>query len=200
MPETDAAATLAAMEKRLRALEDREAIRELVCRYNAVMDNREIDNAPDLFTEDAEVSSHDGALSSIGRDAVVEMYQSRWGVLGPSLHWGHDHRIAIDPNDPEKATGQVGLHAEMSRFGTASMSAIRYDDEYVREEDGQWRFRSRRLAFFYFMDPREFAEVMESDLRVRSGDEAVAAGFPETLASWQDYYKRFPRPAEANAS
>jgi ketosteroid isomerase-like protein len=200
MADTDAAATLAAMEKRLRALEDREAIRELVCRYNAVMDNREIDNAPDLFTEDATVSSHDGALSSVGRDAVVEMYRSRWGVLGPSLHWGHDHRIFIDPSDPDRATGQVGLHAEMSRFGVAAMSAIRYDDEYVREADGQWRFASRRLAFFYFMDPREFAEVMESDLRVRSGEEAVAAGFPETLDSWQDYYKRFPRPAGATAS
>jgi ketosteroid isomerase-like protein len=200
MADQDAAATIAAMEKRLRALEDREAIRELVCRYNAVMDNREIDAAPDLFTEDAEVSSHDGALSSIGRDAVIEMYQGRWGVLGPSLHWGHDHRITLDPDDADRATGQVGLHAEMSRFGVASMSAIRYDDVYRRGADGVWRFASRRLAFFYFMDPRDFAEVLESDLRVRSGDEAVAAGFPESLGSRQDYYKRFPRPAGATAS
>ncbi|MBS1676586.1 MAG: nuclear transport factor 2 family protein [Actinobacteria bacterium] len=199
MAEADPGATLAAMEKRLRALEDREAIRELVCRYNAVMDNREIDNAPDLFTADAEVSSHDGALSSVGRDAVVEMYQDRWRVLGPSLHWGHDHRIFIDPADPDRATGQVGLHAEMSRFGVAAMSAIRYDDEYLREADGRWRFKSRRLSFFYFMDPREFAAVMESDLRVRSGEEAVAAGFPETLDSWRDYYGRFPRPGPADA-
>lgn len=195
MADTDAGATLAAMEKRLRTLEDREAIRELVCRYNAVMDNREIDNVASLFTADATVASHDGALSSVGRDAVVEMYQGRWGVLGPSLHWGHDHRIFMDPDDPDRATGQVGLHAEMSRFGTAAMSAIRYDDEYAREADGEWRFKSRRLAFFYFMDPREFAEVMESDLRVRSGEEAVPAGFPETLDSWRDYYERFPRPA-----
>src|SRR3954451_20033791 len=119
MTDSDADARLAAIEARLRELEDREQIRELVSRYNAVMDNREIDSAPDLFTEDAEVSSHDGALSSVGRDAVVEMYQSRWTVLGPSLHWGHDHRITIDPGDPDKAPGQVGLHAEMSRFGVA---------------------------------------------------------------------------------
>ncbi len=200
MADADAATTIAAMEERLRSLEDREAIRELVCRYNAVMDNREIDAVPDLFTEDAEVSSHDGALSSIGRDAVVEMYQGRWGVLGPSLHWGHDHRIALDPDDGDRATGQVGLHAEMSRFGVASMSAIRYDDAYRRGADGRWRFASRRLAFFYFMDPRDFAEVLESDLRVRSGEDAVAAGFPESLASWQEYYKRFPRPAGATTS
>lgn len=194
---------MAALEGRLRILEDREEIRELVSRYNAVMDNRELEVMQDLFTEDVSLESHDGVMSAVGRDAVVTMLQDRWAVLGPSVHWSHDHRIFPDPDDPDRATGEVGLHSEMSRYGAAAMALLRYDDVYQRCRDGKWRFASRRLYFFYYIDPREYPEALESELRVRSSGSTrteVAAGFPESLPSWTDYYRRFPRSGNGAGS
>ena len=185
--------TIAALERRLRQLEDREEIRALVARYNWVMDDRDLPGIRDLFTADVRDSSSDGALDSQGRDAVVKMFQGRFEVLGPSLHWAHDHRIWFE-EDEDAARGLVSLHAEMTRFGVAAISAIRYEDNYRRGEDGRWRFSSRRLSFFYFMDPREYAAALEHSLRVRSSADHTAAGFPETLDSWQRYYEEFPRP------
>ena len=183
--------TVAALERRLRRLEDREEIRALVARYNWVMDDRDLTQIRDLFTEDVRVSSSDGVLDSQGRDEVVKMFQGRFEVLGPSLHWAHDHRIWFD--DDDNARGLVSLHAEMTRFGVAAISAIRYEDSYRRDDD-RWRFSSRRLSFFYFMDPREYAEALEHPLRVRSSADHVAAGFPEPLETWKAYYEEFPRP------
>jgi uncharacterized protein (TIGR02246 family) len=185
---------IAALERRLRRLEDREDIRALVARYNWVMDDRDLPGIRDLFTEDVSVTSSDGALESAGREEVVKMFQGRFEVLGPSLHWAHDHRIWLDEDDPDAARGLVSLHAEMTRFGTAAISAIRYEDGYRRSEDGRWRFSARRLSFFYFMDPRDYAEVLEDPLRVRSSSDHVPAGFPEGLESWKRYYEEFPRP------
>ena len=187
--------TLAAIERRLRRLEDREEIGALVARYNWVMDDRDLPGIRDLFTEDVRVGSSDGVLDSVGRDEVVKMFQGRFEVLGPSLHWSHDHRVWFEDDDPDAARGLVSLHAEMTRFGIAAISAIRYEDGYRRCEDGHWRFSSRRLSFFYFMDPREYADVLEHPLRVRSSEDHVAAGFPEALESWKQYYEEFPRPS-----
>jgi ketosteroid isomerase-like protein len=187
--------TLAAIERRLRRLEDREEIRALVARYNWVMDDRDLPGIGDLFTEDVRVGSSDGVLDSVGRDEVVKMFQGRFEVLGPSLHWSHDHRVWFEDGDPDTARGLVSLHAEMTRFGVAAISAIRYEDGYRRCDDGRWRFSFRRLSFFYFMDPREYAEALEQPLRVRSSDDHVAAGFPEVLDTWKRYYEEFPRPS-----
>lgn len=186
-----------ALERRLRTLEDREQIRDLVARYNWVMDDRDLEGIRDLFTEDVRISSSDGAMESVGRDAVVAMYQGRFEVLGPSLHWAHDLRVFPDPNDPDAATGLVSLHAEMTRHKVAALSAIRYEDGYRRGEDGRWRFSSRLIAFFYYLDAREYADVLESPLRVRSSAEHVPGGFPESLESWKRYYAEFRRPDSA---
>ncbi len=191
---------IARLERRLQAVEDREQIRNLVARYNWVMDDRDLAAIRDLFTEDVSVSSHDGAMGAHGRDEVVAMFQGRFEVLGPSLHWAHDHRVWLDEDDPDLATGLVSLHAEMTRFGTAAISAIRYQDVYRRGADG-WRFSRRVLSFFYFLDPREYAEGLEDPLRVRSSDDHVPGGFPETLETWKRYYEEFPRPpSEGEAS
>jgi ketosteroid isomerase-like protein len=187
--------SLQALELRLRRLEDREQIRELVARYNWVMDDRDLPGIRDLFTEDVRVHSHDGMIDARGRDEVVRMFQGRFEVLGPSLHWAHDHRISLDEEDPDQATGLLSLHAEMTRFGAAAVSAIRYEDRYRRHTDGQWRFAARRLAYFYYLDPREYAEVLESSMRVRSTANPSPGGFPENSEPWMRYYADFPRPA-----
>lgn len=74
-----------ALATRLQRLEDREAIKALIARYGLVMDDRDMQEMPGLFTEDVRILSRDGVMDARGRDAVIELYRGRFAVLGPSL-------------------------------------------------------------------------------------------------------------------
>ncbi len=184
--------TVATVEERLQRLEAADAIRTLIARYCYAMDNRDLAAVVDLFTPDVVVRSHDGVMDSRGRDAVMAMFQERWSVLGPSFHWTHD--VIVDVADGSRdATGLVSCHAEVTRSGRAQLSAIRYSDRYRREDDGRWRFSERTLSFFYYLDPREYAEVLEHPLRIRTYGDPAVAGFPEQVESYRRYYEEHPR-------
>jgi uncharacterized protein (TIGR02246 family) len=188
-----ATTTETTLEQRIDRLESTEEIRNLVARYCYAMDNRDIPATLDLFTDDVVIRSNDGKMDSRGRDNVMAMYQARWVVLGPSFHWTHDVLVELDGDDPDSATGLISCHAEMTRNGTAQVTGIRYDDKYRREDDGRWRFSERALSYFYFCDPREYAETMEHPLRVRAYDEPSEPGWPESLETYRRYYEENPR-------
>ena len=140
------------LEERVRHIEDRVAIGELIARYCLVMDNRDVDAIESLFTPDARVWSVDGVMDARGRQAAVEMFKSRFTVLGPSNHFTHDRIVEFDHMDPDRATGLVLAHAEMQREGQPMLAAIRYQDVYQRC-DGRWRFRERGLSFMHDVPP-----------------------------------------------
>jgi ketosteroid isomerase-like protein len=176
------------VEARLRRLEDREAIKELIARYGLVMDDRDMANMPDLFTPDARIRSLDGVMDARGRDAVIDLYRGRFEVLGPSNHFTHDKIIRFG-DDPDLAHGTVLSHAEMNRKGQPMLAAIRYADTYARH-DGEWRFAERVFAFFYYVATAEYLDALGSGLgtRMRAYEEHGPADIPEQLASWQNYY------------
>ena len=134
------------LEERVRHLEDRVAIGELIARYCLVMDNRDVDAIESLFTPDARVWSADGVMDAQGRQAVVEMFMGRFTVPGPSNLFTHDRIVEFDHMDPDRATGLVLAHVGMQRNGQQILAAIRYQDVYQRCE-GRWRFRERGLSF-----------------------------------------------------
>ena len=177
------------LEARVRRLEDRFEINELIARYGQVMDNRDMAAMPGLFTTDVEIRSLDGGMTATGRDAAVEMYRRRLNVLGPSNHMTHDRIVAFDDANPDEARGMVLSHAEMTRKGVAMLAAIRYQDRY-RREGGQWRFSARTLAFLYFVSASEFVDAMQSgpELRNRAYGEPRPADWPESLPTWQQFY------------
>jgi ketosteroid isomerase-like protein len=180
---------LASLEKRIRRLEDRAEINELIARYCLVMDNRDMAAISDLFTPDFVVRSADGVMNTVGREAAVEMFRGRFQVLGPSNHVTHDRIITFDDADPDQATGQVLAHAEMNRKNQPMLAAIRYQDAYQRHA-GRWKFRSRSLSFMYYVPTAEYLEAFGPGIamRNRAYDTAVAADWPEKLASWRSYY------------
>jgi ketosteroid isomerase-like protein len=180
------------LEARLRRIEDRIAIEELVARYGLVMDDRDMDGMPGLFTEDARILSRDGVMDARGRDAVIELYRGRFAVLGPSYHFTHD-RIIRFGDDPDEATGIVLSHAEMQRKGEPMLAAIRYSDRY-RREHGAWRFAERLFDFFYYVPTAEYLEALGPGLatRMRAYEEATGADIPEKLATWRAYYGDAP--------
>lgn len=171
---------------RIRRLEDRESIRELVGRYGYVIDNRDIDGLADLFTEDGVLQSADGIMNARGRAAVIEMYKGRFAALGPTFHFTHDHAIRFDERDPDRASGVIASHAEVTRNGETMLAAIRYHDSY-RRDGGQWRFAQRVLNFFYYTPVADYIDCMKSALRQRAYGDQRPADWPETLDTWKRY-------------
>ena len=177
------------LEERVRRLEDRTAINELIARYCLVMDNRDVAGMEALFTLDVHFWSADGVMDAHGRDAAIEMFKGRFTVLGPSNHFTHDRIIEFDPLDHDKATGIVLSHAEMQRKGQPMLAAMRYHDVYQRS-DGRWRFRERGLSFMYYVPTAEDLDALGPGLgqRMRAYDPPVPADWPENLPTWQRYY------------
>lgn len=178
------------LEERLRELESRTEIGELVARYGLVMDNRDMAAMPSLFTHDVRIRSGDGVMDSQGREAAIELFRGRFKVLGPSNHFTHDRIVTFDPANPERATGIVLSHAEMNRLGQPMLTAIRYHDEY-RVEDGAWRFASRILHMFYYVPTAQYLEVFSPAglaTRNRAYGKPTPADWPESLATWREFY------------
>jgi ketosteroid isomerase-like protein len=174
---------------RIRRLEDREAIRELVGRYCRVVDDRDVEGISDCFTEQGGFRSRDGVLAARGRAAVLEQFHGRFAVLGPSNHFNHDHAIWFDDTDPDLAFGLVSAHAEVVRNGAPMWAALRYEDAYRRDEDGRWRFEDRLLSFFYYLEVGEYPRLLGARERMRAYETPAEADYPEKLASWKQYYR-----------
>jgi hypothetical protein len=174
---------------RLRRLEDREEIRMLVARYGQTCDDREIEELGQLFTSDGVMRSQDGVMNARGRGAIVEQFHGRFAVLGPSLHYTHDHVITFDDADPDLACGLLTSHAEVWRNGAALIAAIRYHDTY-RREGGRWRFAERLLRFFYYVPVAEYDGALGDRNRMRAYGDRRPADWPEGTPAWERYYKR----------
>jgi uncharacterized protein (TIGR02246 family) len=177
------------LEARIRRLEDRAEIAELIARYGLVMDDRDMAAMPALFTPDAVVRSLDGVMHAKGRDAIAEQFRGRFKVLGPSNHFSHDRVITFDERDPDRASGLVLSHAEMNRYGEAMLAAIRYHDQY-RRHDGAWRFSERVLTFFYYVPAAKYLDALGEGVakRMRAYHNAEPADWPERLETWRSYY------------
>jgi ketosteroid isomerase-like protein len=177
------------LQRRIRRLEDRAEIGELIARYGLVMDERDMAGMPQLFTPDVVVRSVDGVMHASGLDAVVEMFRGRFAVLGPSFHFSHDRILSFDDDDPDVAQGMVLSHAEMNRKGQPMLAAIRYADRY-RRHDGRWRYAERVLSFFYYVPTAQYLDALGAGLaaRMRAYDEARPADWPEGIGTWQSYY------------
>lgn len=172
------------LEARIARIEAREAIRELVFDYSTAVDDRDFDKLETTFCADVRFGHADGRDATEGREAVMEFYRGRTGLMGPTYHYPHSHRI--DFSDDDNATGTVLAHAELALEGTTYQVGIRYEDTY-RREGGAWRFGSRTILFLYFMP---LAELVDGGLsapdRKRYPDVGpVPADLPESLATWQ---------------
>ena len=172
------------LERRIARIEAREAIRELVFDYSTAVDDRDYDRIGEIFCDDATFAHADGRDATEGRDAIVDFYRYRTGLMGPTYHYPHSHRIDFD--DDDNATGTVLAHAELALEGTTYQVGLRYADTY-RRRNGAWLFGSRTVCFLYFMP---LSELVDGGLgapdRKRYPDVGpVAADLPETLATWR---------------
>jgi ketosteroid isomerase-like protein len=182
---------------RIRRLEDREEIKELVARYGFVVDNRDMAGIANCFVDDAWVFSKDGKHNSRGKEDVVNQYHGRFAVLGPTNHFTHNHVIWFDDDNPDLAYGLLNAHGEVFRNGQAMMSALRYDDEYRRDTDGKWRFQGRMMSYIYYLRFEEIGTYFGDPMRVRAYEQPQQADWPDNIETYQRYYEEHPREAPA---
>lgn len=178
---------LAALNERLRVLEDRAQLRELVARYGIAIDDRDIDALTELFTPDGSFRSADGVMSALGREAVIQQFHGRFAALQATNHIAHEQILDFGP-DPDAAEGLVTSHAEVCRHGRTFVAALRYHDRYRRHE-GRWRFAERVLSFLYYLPVEEYAEGFASRMRMRAYGDRRPADYPESLPAWRRYHR-----------
>jgi 3-phenylpropionate/cinnamic acid dioxygenase small subunit len=136
----------------------REAIRDLVVRYNSNADTGRFDHVWELFTEDAVMEIGTARGEPTVYRGLAELQQIFTNARGRVEARGRDepsrsaylrHFTAthqIDRVDADRATGRcyfaVIIGTEGGPGGLDHWG--RYIDEYVRAE-GRWRFRHRRV-------------------------------------------------------
>jgi ketosteroid isomerase-like protein len=154
----------------LHALSDRIAIGELVARYAAAVDDRDVAAILEHFTEDASLVRPPWRAD--GRAELEREYRRMVGRYDWTFHAVHGH--AVDLTGPDEATGFVVCHAEHSFNGEVVVAALRYRDVYRRIE-GRWLFASRTVGFAYVTAVDSLRPVADRASSVRWPGEEVAA-------------------------
>ncbi|HEY5273228.1 MAG TPA: nuclear transport factor 2 family protein [Acidimicrobiales bacterium] len=176
-----------ALKKRIMALEDREAIYDLVKDYSNAIDDRDIDKYASLMAEHVELCQFEGGNTRVGRQAVRDWMAWRFTQWGLSRHYPLNHRITeLNESDGK---GIVNGWAEMAMDGKIYVTAIRYYDDYIRE-DGEWRFARRETAMYYYASVTDLPAIYATPYRKLfrgDSDEVVArrADLPEALPGYQ---------------
>ncbi len=138
-------ARIQALEMRLAAHDDREAIRTLRCTYHEYVNQDRVAELADLFSENATVS-YGERPSVTGREAIRAFFVNfpiKW-----ARQFIHAHVVEVDG---DRGKGYSHLDGRPVLDGKSFMVAGRFDDEYVRE-NGRWLF-SRVVLTVWYMVP-----------------------------------------------
>lgn len=133
----------------VREMADREAIRDLACRYAHYVWSRDVPAIAGLFTDEGEMDMGNGRVIQ-GKQHLLDTY--REALSGDEFHpFVHNHVIDLQG---DRATGTCYLDLRSSLNSRSMIGSGRYDDQYVKVGD-EWRFRSRKLTMSYFVPLRE---------------------------------------------
>ncbi|MBT3461035.1 MAG: nuclear transport factor 2 family protein [Gammaproteobacteria bacterium] len=180
-------ATLASLAARLDRLESKDAIRDIVTAYAIACDEHDMPRLMNLFTVDACFDAPNGSMVANGKAAIQTLFEKTFKIRGPAYHWTHDVTLEIDTADPNRGTGLVLSHAETTPNGVVSIAAMRYQDDYRRESDGQWRFAKRVISFLYYVPASDYSQGLNHPDRVVMGGSRLKADYPEALPAWQAF-------------
>ncbi|MFH5821860.1 nuclear transport factor 2 family protein [Georgenia sp. AZ-5] len=171
---------VAAQLAELRALRDREAIRDLALLYTRATDDCDVDAVVDMFTDD-------GVFELRGRVAVGTD-QLRAAYLVPmKAYRTMRHRVdahVVDLVSDDEAVGWLTGSAELATTESVVGTVFRYDDRYRRVED-RWRLAHRSVQFMYAVPVAELSTALIGPDRIRwPGTRPRQADYPESVATW----------------
>jgi ketosteroid isomerase-like protein len=134
-------ARLEHLERRLRALEDAEAIRNLKALYAAHCDdNYNPDAIAALFTEDAVWESPSLGRFE-GREAIREFFRRASGIFTFAIHYSLNGQIHVD-GDVARAQWYLFMPCTLGDGNRAMWRAGIDREEYVRAGGG-WMFKHK---------------------------------------------------------
>jgi len=131
------------LERRLRVLEDIEAIKKLKARYCAYCDNNyDADGIAALFTEDAVWDGGNFGRYE-GREAIRTFFRGAPRIFPFAIHQVMNPIIEVEG---EQAKGQWYLFqpATLAEGNQAVWLAARYEEEYVKVES-EWKFKRLKV-------------------------------------------------------
>jgi len=164
------------LEARIRKLEDRAEIQDLVARYFQVTDDDDLAALADCFTEDARFVAS-GFVGGESRAGIMAFLANARAEMTQTVHTPHYVHIAFDRAD--SATGTVMAHLEIGIGGTTVYGAVRYYDTY-RREGGRWRIAARDMRTVYVSSWDEMARSLIDPRNVRwPGAEPAASDFSQ---------------------
>jgi ketosteroid isomerase-like protein len=134
-----------ALAATVRELADKEAIRDLACRYAHHVWRQDADAVAELFADDGEM---DTSLEEPirGRTAIRSALARL--LDGADLQpFVHNHLIEVDG---DRASGICYIDLRSVRDGKSMIGAGFYTDRYQRV-GGQWKFSSRALTLRHFV-------------------------------------------------
>jgi uncharacterized protein (TIGR02246 family) len=136
------------LERRIRVLEDIEAIKQLKYRYADACDRGyDADTLADLFTLDA-IWEGDLFGRYEGREAIREFFRGVSANIPFAVHYMTNPIIRVDGDE---ATGEWYLFqtTTFAQNNTPILGSARYADQY-RRVDGTWKFRHLRLISIFW--------------------------------------------------
>jgi hypothetical protein len=145
--EPDVTVELDEPRNRVRVLEDREEIRNLLQEYRRTLDVRDMRAFSALFASDGTWTGKSGAAT--GPDEIHDMLVAQLSDNPPApgatlWHWIGDPVIAVDG---DRATASsMWMHVRRGDGDRPLLPTLGgYDDELIRE-DGRWRFLRRSVS------------------------------------------------------
>ena len=163
------------IEARLRRLEDRVAIDELVVDYFLAADGDDLEGVGASFAEDATFSSS-GTINATGRGQIVAFIRSAREHMGLTLHTPHYAKLHFLRDD--EAEGLVGAHLELVLGGESLFGGVRYVDKYIRDS-GRWLIKARDMRTVFMAPWTKVGEALASDTPVRwTGTPPAPSDFP----------------------
>lgn len=176
------------LETRIRRLEDREELRDLIGRYSRACDDRDIEGLVETFTPDGSFGQGEGN-GAVGREAIGQYYIGALSRYGLTIHIPHIQ--VVEELAGDDARGWVMAHAELAVGDGFVNAGIRYEDVYRRYQ-GRWRFASRTLKFWYFTDRDDLSGVANTPDR-RTWPVTAPAELPESVPTYQAFVEKYVR-------
>ena len=138
-------ADLSDLEKRIRVIEDIEAIKKLKAKYFRCVDKKLWEEMETVLTEDAVADYGMGIELLQGRKAIMEFLKknlARDSMI--SVHQGHNPEIEITSDTTARGVWVLNDRLIIQTIATSSGWRY-YEDEYVKV-NGEWKKKSTKIT------------------------------------------------------